>query len=131
MYPSLTHGFMGPRESVPPLTPSRSVQLCGGLTDVPNTQIYIQTMLFHYICSNRPRILLLRCGLKCTMSWLCTFDLVVLDLVFICNGLVCIFVFFCVSLDHFGFVFSDFILLDLVFSVPSCQEIGWEETTLK
>jgi len=63
------------------------------------------------------------------MSWL--FDLVVLDLVFICNGLVCIFVFFCVSLDHFGFVFSDFILLDLVFSVPSCQEIGWEETTLK
>jgi len=49
-----------------------------------------------------------------------------LDLVFICNGLLCIFVFFCVSLDHFGFVFSNFILLGLVFSVLS-QEIGWEE----
>ena len=34
--------------------------------------------------------------------------------------------FFCVSLDHFGFVFSNFILLGLVFSVLS-QEIGWEE----
>jgi len=34
--------------------------------------------------------------------------------------------FFCVSLDHFGFVFSNFILLSLVFSVLS-QEIGWEE----
>jgi len=38
----------------------------------------------------------------------------------------CIFVFFCVSLDHFGFVFSNFVLLGLVFSVPS-QEIDWEE----
>jgi len=54
------------------------------------------------------------------------FDLVVLDLVFICNGLVCIFVFFCVSLDHFGSVFSNFVLLGFVFSVPS-HEIGWEE----
>jgi len=43
------------------------------------------------------------------------FDLVVLDLVFICNGLVCIFVFFCVSLDHFGSVFSNFVLLGFVF----------------
>jgi len=42
------------------------------------------------------------------------FDLVVLDLVFICNGLVCIFIFFCVSLDHFGSVFSNFVLLGLV-----------------
>jgi len=33
---------------------------------------------------------------------------------FICNGLVCIFVFF-VSLGHFGFVFSNFVLLGLVF----------------
>jgi len=33
---------------------------------------------------------------------------------------------FCVSLKPFGFVFSDSILLGLVFSVPS-QEIGWEE----
>jgi len=54
------------------------------------------------------------------------FDLVVLDLVFICNGLVVSLCFFCVSLDHFGFVFSNFVLLGLVFSVPS-QEIGWEE----
>ena len=55
------------------------------------------------------------------------FDLVVLYLVFICNGLVCIFVFVCVlSLDHFGFVFSNFILLGLVSLVPS-QEIGWKE----
>jgi len=54
------------------------------------------------------------------------FDLVVLDLVFICNGLVCIFYVFSVSLDHFGFVFSSVFLLGLVFSVPS-QEIGWEE----
>jgi len=44
---------------------------------------------------------------------------------FICNGLVCIFVFF-VSLGHFGFVFSNFVLLGLVFLVPR-QEIGWEE----
>ena len=37
--------------------------------------------------------------------YVCMFDLVVLDLVFICNGLVCIFVFFLnVGLDHFGFV---------------------------
>jgi len=43
------------------------------------------------------------------------FDLVVLDLVFICNGLLCIFVFLCVSLDHFGFVFSNLVLLGLVF----------------
>ena len=42
----------------------------------------------------------------------CMFDLVVLDSVFICNGLVC---FFCVSLDHFGFVLSFFLLLGLVF----------------
>jgi len=50
------------------------------------------------------------------------FDLVVLDLVLICNGFVCIFlcfvlaffVFF-VSLDRFGFVLSDFVLLGLVF----------------
>ena len=27
---------------------------------------------------------------------------------------------------HFGFVFSNFVLLDLVFSVSS-QEIGWKE----
>ena len=33
---------------------------------------------------------------------------------------------FCVSLDHFGFVFSNFVLLGLVFSVPS-QELGREE----
>ena len=55
------------------------------------------------------------------------FDMVVLDLVFIRNGLVCIFMFFvCASWDHFGFVFSNLILLGLVFSVPS-QDIGWEE----
>ena len=42
------------------------------------------------------------------------FDLVVLDLVSVCNGLVCIFVFFCVSLGRFGFVFSNFSLLGLV-----------------
>ena len=41
------------------------------------------------------------------------FDLVVLDLVFICNCLVCIFVFFCVSLDLFGFVISNLVLLCL------------------
>jgi len=35
-------------------------------------------------------------------------------------------VFFCVSSDHYGFVFSNFILLGLFFSVPS-QEIDWEE----
>ena len=49
------------------------------------------------------------------------FDLVVLDLVLF--GLVG---FFGVSFDHFGFVFSNFVLLGLVFSVPS-QEIGWKE----
>jgi len=52
------------------------------------------------------------------------FDLVVLDLVFICNGLVCIFVFFCVSLDHFGSVFSNFVLLGFVFSVRATRSAG-------
>ena len=46
----------------------------------------------------------------------CMFDLVVLDLIFICNGLLCIFcVFFCVSLDHFRFVICNLVLLGLVF----------------
>ena len=36
------------------------------------------------------------------------------------------FCFFCVGLDHFGFVLSKLVLLGLVFSIPS-QEIGWEE----
>ena len=40
--------------------------------------------------------------------------LFVLDLVFICNGLVCIIVFLC-GLDHIGFAFSNFVLLGLVF----------------
>jgi len=39
-------------------------------------------------------------------------------------GFICIFVYFCVSLDHFGFVLL--VLLGLFFSVPS-QEIGLEE----
>ena len=34
----------------------------------------------------------------------CICDLVVLDFVFICKGLVCIFVFFCVSLDRWFWV---------------------------
>ena len=51
------------------------------------------------------------------------FDLAVLDLVFICNGLVCI---FCVSLDHFGFVFSNCVLFGSFFST----KIGWEERLL-
>jgi len=38
----------------------------------------------------------------------------------------CIFVFFCVSLDHFGFVLSKSVLLGFVFSIPG-QVIGWEE----
>jgi len=40
-----------------------------------------------------------------------------------------LFVFVCFLLDRlhqFGFVFSNLVLLGLVFSVPS-QEIGWEE----
>jgi len=41
----------------------------------------------------------------------CMFDLVVLDYVFICSGLVCIFVCFYFSLDHFTFVFSNLGLL--------------------
>jgi len=46
----------------------------------------------------------------------CMFDLIVLDLIFICNGLVCIFLyFFCVSLDHFRFVICNLVLLGLVF----------------
>ena len=44
----------------------------------------------------------------------CMFDLVVLDLVCIFNGLVW-FVFLCVSLDYFGFVYSNFVFLRLVF----------------
>ena len=44
--------------------------------------------------------------------------------VFVGKGLVCIFVHFCFSLDHFGFVLL--VLLGLFFSVMS-QEIGWEE----
>ena len=38
----------------------------------------------------------------------CMFDLVVSDLVFIC-------IFLYVSIDHFGFVLSNFVLLSLVF----------------
>jgi len=38
-----------------------------------------------------------------------------------CKGVVCIFLCFCVSLDHFGFVLL--VMLLLVFYVPS-QEIG-------
>ena len=54
----------------------------------------------------------------------CMLVLVVLDLVFICNGLVC---FFCVSLDHFGFLFSNLVLLGLVFFSIQSQYIGWEK----
>ena len=51
--------------------------------------------------------------------------LVRVRLLFVCfKCSVCIFVCFCVSLDHFGFVLL--VLLGLVFSVPS-QETGWEE----
>jgi len=57
-------------------------------------------------------VLISCCRMFC---YACMFDLVVLDLVFICNGLFCIFVFLCVSLDHFGFVFSNLVLLGLVF----------------
>jgi len=50
------------------------------------------------------------------------FDLVASDLVFIFIFVFCV----TVSIDHFGLVFSNFVLLSLVFSVPS-QELGWEE----
>jgi len=51
--------------------------------------------------------------LCCRMfCYACMFDLVVLDYVFICSGLVCIFVCFYFSLDHFTFVFSNLGLLD-------------------
>jgi len=43
-----------------------------------------------------------------------------------CKGLICASVCSCVSLDHFGFVFSKLVLLGLVFSVLS-QERDWEE----
>ena len=42
---------------------------------------------------------------------------------FFCKGLVGV---FCVRLDHFDFVLSEYVLLGLIFSVP-IQEIGWEE----
>ena len=63
-------------------------------------------------------VLMLCCRMFC---YACMFDLVALDLVFICSGLVC---FLCVSLDHFGFVFSDFIFGG--FSCLPIREIGWE-----
>jgi len=46
--------------------------------------------------------------------------------VFLCvfRSLIYIFMCFCVSLDHFVFVFSKLLLLSFVFLVPS-QEIGW------
>ena len=44
-------------------------------------------------------------------------------MLFVGKGLVCIFVCYCASLDHFGFVLL--VLLDLVFPVPS-QELGRE-----
>jgi len=57
----------------------------------------------------------------------CIFDLVVLDLVFICKVLLCI---FCVSADHFGYVFSNIVLLGLVLS--STEPTDWlERTSLK
>jgi len=64
--------------------------------------------------------------LCCMFCRVCMFDLVVLDSVFIRNGLVCICMFFYASLDHFGFMFSSLVLFGLVFPVPS-QEIGREE----
>ena len=58
-------------------------------------------------------------------SYACMLDLVVLDLAFICNSLVCIFVFFCdVSLDHFGFVFSNFVLSGLVSQYQAKRSAG-------
>ena len=54
----------------------------------------------------------------------CMLDLVVLDLAFICNSLVCIFVFFCVSLDHSGFVFSNFVLSGLVSQYQAKRSAG-------
>jgi len=70
-------------------------------------------------------VLILCCHMFC---YVCMFDLVVLDLVFICNGLVCIFVFFKCWLRSFWFCVTNLVLLGLhvFFSVPS-QEIGWEE----
>jgi len=61
----------------------------------------------------------------------CIFDLVVLDLVFICKVLLCIFLcFFGVSADHFGYVFSNIVLLGLVLS--STEPTDWlERTSLK
>ena len=44
----------------------------------------------------------------------CMFDFVVLDLVFICNGLVSILALFCVGLDYFCSEFSNLVLLGLV-----------------
>jgi len=45
----------------------------------------------------------------------CLFDLIVLHLVFNCNGLFLFLQFFCVSLNHVGFVLSNVVTLDLVF----------------
>ena len=42
------------------------------------------------------------------------------------KGLVCIFMCFCVTFNHFGLVLSKLVLLDLVFPVPN-EDIGWKE----
>jgi len=69
----------------------------------------------HYPCHRFGTLL---CNSRGMLKDSCRFS------VFICNGLVCIFVFFlCVSVDHFGFVFFNFVLLGLVVSIPS-GEIG-------
>jgi len=54
--------------------------------------------------------------------------LITLRLVFVHfrKGLVCIFMCFCVTFNHFGLVLSKLVLLDLVFPVPN-EDIGWKE----
>jgi len=63
------------------------------------------------VCTDYEQFLTL-CVIRFTLEFFCVF----------CKGLVCIFVCLCVSLDHFGFVFSKLVLLDLVYSAWS-QEI--------
>jgi len=81
-----------------------------------STSLRIGPFHFHAGCRKR------RLKLFCCVNFMLSYVLLCLhvwfgclDLVFICNGLVCIFVFFCVRLDHFGFVFDNFVLLGLVF----------------
>ena len=68
----------------------------------------LRTVFFNDVCAQRyahKREQFLNVYLVTFGQFLCVF----------CKGLVCVFVCSCVNLDHFGYLFSKFVLLSLIF----------------